>query len=559
MCIKPRSLCKAVLLLVAFHVTARAQSDSANFDQYGGWEKIRANATGYFRTENVAGRWWLITPEGNAFYYLGINKINYFYAQYQRAFRVKYQSDPFAWSRATMDRLKEWRFTGMGDRAVRALLKNINQRLVDPMPYVVMFPFLPDEALLRVYLPGDPLHDDFPDVFAPDFAAEVDSIIREVTTPVKDDPFLIGYYTGNELDFGIQRLNRWVKSIINQPSGTAGKDTFVTLIRMRYNDDIVAFNDVYGSNFTDFNALGDLKFNSIYDSVRDSTTALSDLRAFNLMLAETFYKITYTKAKAYDPNHLVMGNKFDMSGTDPAVFNVIGPYTDVVAINRYPTQPIPPVELYQNVYEKTQRPIIHSEFSYVQEPWTGKLNQCRMGCYPGVATQIARGEAYVKFLSQLVQIPIVMGACWHEFLDPGSASDSSLINFGVIDSTDTPYAVLVDSMRSFNEKIYTHFAPDTTGVNDASKRALREFALRQNYPNPFNPSTTIRFSLPNREHVTLKVFDVIGREVATLVDEKLNPGEHSVVYDAKSLSSGLYICRLQVGQHVQQIKMEMVK
>jgi hypothetical protein len=85
------------------------------------------------------------------------------------------------------------------------------------------------------------------------------------------------------------------------------------------------------------------------------------------------------------------------------------------------------------------------------------------------------------------------------------------------------------------------------------------FILYQNYPNPFNPITTIRFSLPQRSYVTLKVFDVLGREVATLVNEELNAGEHSVVYETKGLSSGLYICRLQMGQYAQQIKMEVIK
>jgi hypothetical protein len=85
------------------------------------------------------------------------------------------------------------------------------------------------------------------------------------------------------------------------------------------------------------------------------------------------------------------------------------------------------------------------------------------------------------------------------------------------------------------------------------------FILYQNYPNPFNPTTTIRFSLPQRSYVTLKVFDVLGREIATLVNEELNAGEHSVVYETKGLSSGLYICRLQMGQYAKQIKMEVIK
>ncbi|MFQ5651033.1 MAG: T9SS type A sorting domain-containing protein [bacterium] len=80
------------------------------------------------------------------------------------------------------------------------------------------------------------------------------------------------------------------------------------------------------------------------------------------------------------------------------------------------------------------------------------------------------------------------------------------------------------------------------------------FILHQNYPNPFNPGTTIRFSLPQREHVTLKVFDVLGREVARLLDEALPAGEHSVVFTAKALTSGVYFFRIRAGQFTQMRK-----
>ena len=68
-----------------------------------------------------------------------------------------------------------------------------------------------------------------------------------------------------------------------------------------------------------------------------------------------------------------------------------------------------------------------------------------------------------------------------------------------------------------------------------------------NYPNPFNPATTIRFSLPRAQRVTLKVFDMIGREVATLLNDRLEPGQFEVAFNAAGLSSGVYVYRLQAG------------
>jgi probable HAF family extracellular repeat protein len=86
-----------------------------------------------------------------------------------------------------------------------------------------------------------------------------------------------------------------------------------------------------------------------------------------------------------------------------------------------------------------------------------------------------------------------------------------------------------------------------------------EYQLQQNYPNPFNPSTTIRFLLPQRSHVTLKVFDVLGREVATLVDAEMEAGEHSVNFNAEWMPGGVYFAQMKAGNVVQRIKMVLVK
>ena len=86
-------------------------------------------------------------------------------------------------------------------------------------------------------------------------------------------------------------------------------------------------------------------------------------------------------------------------------------------------------------------------------------------------------------------------------------------------------------------------------VTDVKERSIEptQFALSQNYPNPFNPTTSFKFQVPSCEFVSLKVFDVLGREVATLVNDIRNAGVYTVRWDASSLPSGMYFYRLQAG------------
>jgi hypothetical protein len=85
------------------------------------------------------------------------------------------------------------------------------------------------------------------------------------------------------------------------------------------------------------------------------------------------------------------------------------------------------------------------------------------------------------------------------------------------------------------------------------------FSLMQNYPNPFNPSTTIKFTIPEKEFVSLKVYDVMGNEVAILLNEEKQAGLHSIQFEASKLSSGTYFYKLQVGNIVEMKKMILLK
>ncbi len=128
-----------------------------------------------------------------------------------------------------------------------------------------------------------------------------------------------------------------------------------------------------------------------------------------------------------------------------------------------------------------------------------------------------------------------------------TAQNTSAITIG---STNTSalrgIGIRTDSLGQLSAEIRTVSTP-------------KEYQLNQNYPNPFNPSTVIEFAIPTADNVSLKIYDVLGREVATLLNERRNAGAHRVSFNATTLSSGTYFYRLQSGGFTQTKKMILVK
>ena len=99
----------------------------------------------------------------------------------------------------------------------------------------------------------------------------------------------------------------------------------------------------------------------------------------------------------------------------------------------------------------------------------------------------------------------------------------------------------------------------SVGLSDPELQPVR-VELMQNYPNPFNPSTKISFSIPRSEQVTLVIYDLVGKEVARLVNgENMNAGVHTIEFNASTLASGVYIYRIEAGTFTDSKKMMLIK
>jgi photosystem II stability/assembly factor-like uncharacterized protein len=140
------------------------------------------------------------------------------------------------------------------------------------------------------------------------------------------------------------------------------------------------------------------------------------------------------------------------------------------------------------------------------------------------------------------------GNNWAKYYNVGSKqslycsglSKNGEVYFGLVDGTIVKYKT------------------SAVGVEDQPV-VISTYKLDQNYPNPFNPSTTFSFSIANQEKVTLKIYDILGKEVATVLNADLTAGRHSVKFDASGLSSGIYFYTLKAGNFSSTQKMILMK
>jgi predicted esterase len=157
--------------------------------------------------------------------------------------------------------------------------------------------------------------------------------------------------------------------------------------------------------------------------------------------------------------------------------------------------------------------------------------------------------SYYKFFGDIEPGGVKKGRNFIVYLDSTCIESTNLSIPFSIEISSKSYPLWSDS-ASFNI---------VTSIIDEKLSLPTEFVLKQNYPNPFNPNTIIKYSIPKQSNVTLKVYDLLGSEVATLVNKKQPQGNYDVEFDCSDLTSGIYFYRLQSGDYVETKKMILLK
>jgi hypothetical protein len=106
-----------------------------------------------------------------------------------------------------------------------------------------------------------------------------------------------------------------------------------------------------------------------------------------------------------------------------------------------------------------------------------------------------------------------------------------------------------------NSTIVLTSTEQTTAIDDVTFSMPDRYYISQNYPNPFNAATTIKYGIPERSHVTIEIYDILGRQVETLVDEERPAGQHQIVWRADNQPSGVYFYHIQAGEYESSDKM----
>jgi hypothetical protein len=238
----------------------------------------------------------------------------------------------------------------------------------------------------------------------------------------------------------------------------------------------------------------------------------------------------------------------------------LGAYYYIEGYKRDSTSWLDPTQLINppNFYKKTK-------FIYPGDPetntgWTdvkGTVQNCNLDSSGNPVIPLPPGDCKLVMNSGAENLTIMSGDTQTIVICQLIARGSNNLN------SVTKLKQLADVAWQFYNSGYT------IGINKISNEVPSSFKLEQNYPNPFNPTTKIKFDIATNNPpfnkggqgglITLKIYDILGREIQTLVNEKLNPGTYEVTFDGSNLASGIYFYQLKSGNFIETKKMLLIK
>jgi len=375
---------------------------------YGGLLSYQTNATGFFHPLKMGGRWWLIDPLGYRFLHEGVAVVSTINSTAANTALVEKFTNASNWAIATTALLRENGFNGAGAWSDVSEIRAVN----GPLIYTIIKNFLSSY--------GNPnANPGYPPVFDTNFPSFCQSYAQSMASTASD-PYLLGYFSDNELSFSASILPNW----LGLAPGNASYDEAWRWLRERYGPGATA-----------------------------GLVTTQDRYDFLGHVWGRYYSVVNQAIKLHDANHLYLGSRLHSSDKDrPEIFRAMGPHVDVVSVNHY-AQWTPDIERIRMWEEESGRPVIITEF-YVKGEDSGMPNNTGAGWV--VRTQNDRGLFYQNFILALLEARVCVGWHWFKYADndPDSNPDPSNIdsNKGIVSNRYETYDDLLDDMLLINER-----------------------------------------------------------------------------------------------------------
>ena len=398
------------------------QPRSVPLDKYGGWAGRKVEATGFFHVRKLAGRWWLIDPEGHRFLHVGVVSVRVGTGpQMKKAFAAKFSS-PQDWAEKTMRLLREHGFHGTGAWSDDELTATASQRPVTTPNWNFMSTYAGTLGKARQVAGHKAYPNDCILVFDPGFEAFAFEHARKLAATAAD-PYLLGHYSDNELPFPRDLLDK----ALQLPADDWTRKAAEKWLARRQGGKLAP----------------------------DKLT-LADREAWRGHVAERYFDLCARAIRKFDPNHLYLGPRlYGSEKSSQAVLAAAGRHLDAIAINVYGVW-TPDVEGFQRWTEWSGRPVIVTE-------WYAKGADSGMGNLTGagwtVPTQADRGRFYQNFTLGLLETKCCVGWHWFKYYDndpTDTKTDPSNrdSNKGIVNVRYEPYEPLLAAMKQLNRTVY---------------------------------------------------------------------------------------------------------
>jgi len=448
-----------------------AQAQPVHLDRFGGWmEGPTLHGTGWFRTERVQGRWWLITPEGKLFFSLGVDCVrpgeitfiegrdgwfewlpkpddplaqfiglqqgvhsmaepikgrgrtfSFYLANLYRKYGEQWRQH---WPEATKARLRSWGFNTIGNWSDWGLMASAK------IPFVASGSV---SASVRRIEGGGGYWAKMVDVYDPAFSDAADRGLGPVAKQFTGNPYCIGFFSDNELAW--EAVERGpLASPPDQPARIAQ----VQMLRAKYGS-LERVNAAWGTRASSWEELRVPE--------RPNAACKADLYEFQYAFARRYFETCRGVFREYAPHHLYLGCRFS-SAPRPAV-RACADVADVVSFNLYQREINPEDWTGKNELPK---PIIIGEFHFGARD-RGMFHEGLVPCL----NQKERAQAYAQYVRSVATCPAFVGCHWFQYIDEpltGRWFDGENYNIGFVDVTDTPYPELVRAARAIHSHVY---------------------------------------------------------------------------------------------------------